>query len=375
MRWTGVLTPDRDGVHRLTLQGSGTARLYVDGRLQDSFDNADFAAIAYANVPMTAGRPVRIEVRYSPRVTLRDQPMQMFGVTMGLVLRLGYAPPDDRIAVAAAVAAKADVAVVFAGHQVGEGMDRSHLQLAADQDALIEAVARANPRTVVVLTTGGPVMMPWLGHVAAVLQMWLPGDAFGTAAARLLFGDDDPGGRLPVTFPAAENQGPGATQAEYPGDPGPTGEVGVVHFDEGLQIGYRYYDAHGQTPLFPFGHGLSYGRVDVKDVSARGTPDGGALVRASLHNASRRRGTEVVQVYVRFPAAAGEPPRQLKGFAKAMLAPGETRRVAITLSPAAFEHWDEPRRAWAVTPGDYTLMVGRSSRDIVAERSLRLAGR
>ena len=374
VRWTGTLTSDRDGVHRLTLQGSGTARLFVDGRLEDGFDNADFSAIAYANVPMKDGRPVRIEVQYTPRSALRDQSMHLFGVTIGTALQLGYAPPDNLMRDAAAAAAKADVAVVFVGHLVGEGMDRTHLRLAADQDALIEAVAKANPRTVVVLTTGGPVTMPWLGRVAGVLQMWLPGDAYGTAAAGLLFGDDDPGGRLPVTFPADETQGPAQSRVQYPGEPGPKGEVGVVHFDEGLQIGYRYYDAHAQAPLFPFGHGLSYGRTKVRTVVARTTPDGGALVTATLHNAGARKGSEVIQVYVGFPADAGEPPRQLKGFAKAVLKPGETRSVRIALPPTAFEHWDDAAKAWTVSPGDYTLMVGRSSRDVLLERSVSLRG-
>ena len=373
VRWTGVLVPQAGGVQRLTLQGSGTARLHVRGRLIDHFDNADFSAIAFADFEAKAGEAVPIEVDYTPRVSLGDAPRQLMGLTLGPVLRLGYAAPDDRIAKAVAAARRADVAVVFAGHLVGEGMDRSHLGLGGDQDALIAAVARANPRTVVVLTTGGAVTMPWLDDVAGVIALWLPGDAFGPAVARLLFGDDDPGGRLPVTFPADEGQGPGQTRATYPGDPGPRGEVGTVHFDEGLEIGYRFWDAHGQTPLFPFGYGLSYAPIALSEVKVR-PAGGGVEVTAEARNSGRGTGTGVVEVYLGFPASAGEPPRQLKGYAKLRLKPGERRRVRIRLGPEAFRYWDQNRHAWALASGDYTVMVGRSSRDIIASARISPPG-
>ena len=364
VRWRGTIVPERSGMQRLTLEGSGTARLLVGGKLIDAFDNADFGARAYASIAMRAGRPVPVEVRYTPRVSLGDAPRHMFGMTIGPVLRLGYAPPDDRIGQAAAAAARADVAVVFAGHVVGEGMDRRTLALPGDQDALIAAVARANPRTVVVLTTGGAVAMPWLKQVAGVMQLWLPGDSFGTAAAALLFGDAEPGGRLPVTFPADESQGPATKPHQYPGAPSPTGAVGLAHYDEGLQIGYRYWDAHGQTPLFPFGHGLSYSRFDVRTLAVRPRPDGGAEVQAEVRNTGARAGAEVVQVYLGFPESAGEPPRQLKAFRKVRLQPGQAETVTIGLEPDAFLYWDDGRKTWTRAQGDYRVMVGRSSRDI-----------
>jgi beta-glucosidase len=370
VRWTGALVPQKDGIQRLTLQGSGTARIYVRGRLSGHFDSADFGSVAYADVEGRAGEAIPIEVDYSPRVALGDKAIHMFGVSLGTVLKLGYAPPDDRIAKAVAAARAADVAVVFAGQIVGEGMDRSTLRLGADQDALIAAVARANPRTVVVLTTGGAVTMPWLNEVAGVIELWLPGDAFGTAAARLLYGDADPGGRLPVTFPADETQGPGVTQATYPGDPGAKGEVGTVHFEEGLDIGYRFYDAKAQTPLFPFGYGLSYAPIALGDVKVRPAA-GGVEVTAEASNPGRRAGTAVAQVYLGFPASAGEPPKQLKGFAKLRLKPGERRKVRIVLPRDAFEYWNEDRHAWTTAEGDYTVMLGKSSRDILATAMVR----
>ena len=371
VRWSGVLVPERDGVQRLTLEGSGTARILVDGKLVDHFDNDDFGGLAYANVPGQAGKPVAIEVDYSPRVTLSDKAIDLFGVTIGPVIRLGYAPPDDLIADAVEAAKKADVAVVFAGHVVGEGMDRQRLRLPADQDALIEAVAAANPRTVVVLTTGGGVLMPWLGKVAGVIELWLPGDSFGTGATRLLFGDDDPSGRLPVTFPADEGQGPATQSSQYPGDPGPTGEVGTVHFDEGIEIGYRFWDAHGQAPLFPFGYGLSYTQFETSNVRVAPGAGGGASVSLSVRNTGRRTGAEVVEVYLGFPASAGEPPRQLKGIAKVSLRPGESRPVRIALPRSAFEYWDEGRKAWRLAPGEYRVMIGASSGDILHTASFR----
>ncbi len=365
VRYTSRFTARASGRHRFTLDGSGSAELFIDGKLEDAFYNSDFGAIAYASVDLDAGRAVDVEIRYSPRTTLGTAPRRQFATVLGVALRLGYAPPDDGLARAVQAAADADVAVVLAGHIVGEGMDRTHLALPADQDRLIAAVARANPHTVVVLVTGGAVAMPWLDAVAGVLELWLPGDAYGTALAALLYGDADPGGRLPVTFPADETQGPGTTQRTYPGELSPSGALQRVRYDEGLAIGYRYWDAHAQRPLFPFGHGLSYATFAIEGLSAEATPSGGAQVRARVSNASARAGTEVLQVYVGFPAASGEPPRQLKGIAKVALGPGERREVTIALDRAAFEIWDERAARWTVPPGSFDLMLARSSRDVV----------
>jgi beta-glucosidase len=285
-------------------------------------------------------------------------------------VKLGDAPIGGLIADAVAAAKKADVAVVFAGHIVGEGMDRAHLALPAPEDALIEAVARANPRTVVVLTTGGAVTMPWLKNVAGVIEMWLPGDSFGTAAARLLFGDVDPGGRLPVTFPADETQGPATKPSEYPGDLSSSGAVQTAHFDEGIEIGYRYWDAHNQKPLFAFGYGLSYARFAISDVTVEPQADGTVAVAATVRNTGGRTGSDVVEVYLGFPAAAGEPPKQLKAFAKVDLKPGEIYSAHMALDRHAFESWDEDTHAWIVVHGNYKVMVGRSSRDIVSTKTI-----
>ena len=374
-RWSGRFTPVEDGMQRFTLAGSGTGRLFFDGKAAGQFANADFGDTVYAQVPLKAGQAVDIRVEWTPRVTFRQAAIDDYGTTLGPAVRLGWAGPDALIAEAVEAARKADVAVVFVGHKVGEGMDRLSLSLPADQDALIEAVAAANPRTVVVLQTGGAVKMPWLDQVAGVLEMWLPGDSFGPATAKLLFGDAEPAGRLPVTFPKDETQGPATRPEEYPGTPDASGAVGTARFDEELQIGYRYYDAHDQAPLFPFGYGLSYSRFEMTGGRARRLPGGGAAVKVQVRNVGSREGSEVVQVYLGFPKSAGEPPRQLKGFQKVRLMPGETRAVEIALAPEAFRHWEESSHRWAVTVGDYAVMVGRSSRDIVFTANVAMAAK
>lgn len=368
VRYTARLTPTKSGVHKFSLHGSGSARLFIDKVERGHFELADFGSQAFANVALAAGKAVDIRIDYTPSAALRPVRMSQFAMDMGLTLRLGYAPPDDLIEQAAKTAKSADVAIVFVGQREGEGMDRTSLSLQNDQDALIEAVAAANPRTVVVLNTGGPVAMPWLGKVAGVMEMWKPGDAFGTAAAQLLFGDREPGGRLPITFPVDESQGPANLPRQFPGTRDPvTGSIDTAYFDEGVFVGYRYFDQHGQAPLFPFGHGLGYGQVAMTGLGVEQGDKGGIIVKLRLENKGKRESTEVAQLYVGFPDGTDEPPRQLKGFAKATLKPGESRDVAIELSRNAIRDWDEDASGWRVAPGTYRLYLGRSSRDIVWE--------
>jgi len=367
VRWTGDFTPTVSGVQQFTLRGAGSARLYINDKLAAQYWRSDFGNVAYASAPMQAGQPARIRLEYTPRDALLLGPLPLpttfMGGLFGGIVELGWAGPDDRILQAAAAARTADAAVVVVGVRQGEGMDRDTLHLPAGDDALIEAVARANRRTIVLVTSGGPVAMPWLNRVAGVMMMWLPGDNFGTAAAQLLFGDASPGGRLPVTFPASESQGPQTTERSYPGLTDDSGALTDVHFEEGLNIGYRYWDAHGQRPLFPFGYGLSYTSFAMS--SGRVTPqaDGGAFIDIDVRNTGARAGTEVVQAYLGFPSAAGEPARQLRGFAKIALEPGQLGQVQMRLDRRAFEYWDETARAWQTAPGAYRVFVGASSRD------------
>jgi beta-glucosidase len=371
VRYTATFTPAETGVHRFTVSGSGTVRLWADGKQRAGFEFADFSNTAYANLELQAGDPVALEVDYTPRSALGEQRMQMFGMDMGLTLRVGHAPPDALLERAVEVARRADIAVVFAGERVGEGMDRQ-LSLQADQNRLIEAVAEANPNTVVVLSSGGPVAMPWLDKVAAVMETWMPGDAFGAAVAAMLFGDAEPGGRLPVTFPADESQGPATKRSEFPGTTDPTtGRLADAHYDEGVNVGYRFWDAHGQRPLFPFGYGLGYGDIAMKSRGVADDAGGAKVVRVHLQNGGDHAGSAVPEVYLGFPAAADEPPKQLKGFAKVMLQPGEQRDVEIKLPPEIFRYWDAGKAAWA-SGGSYEIMIGSSSRDIAGHETVEI---
>jgi beta-glucosidase len=253
-------------------------------------------------------------------------------------------------------------------------MDRASLSLQNDQDALIETVAAANPNTVVVLSTGGPVAMPWLARVRGVMETWMGGDAYGPAVAAMLFGDREPGGRLPVTFPADAGQGPATQPHQFPGTIDPaTGRLDTSYFDEGVLVGYRYWDAHGQQPLFPFGYGLSYGQIGFGNESVMVKTDGSLVASARLINTGTHAGSEVLQLYLGFPAEAGPAPKQLKGFAKITLKPGEAKDVSIAVNRDDLRYWNEDAPGWKIAPGEYTVYLGRSSRDIVWQRTVTIA--
>jgi beta-glucosidase len=277
----------------------------------------------------------------------------------GANLRLGMQPPDAEALSAIQTAAKeADAAVVFAGERAGESMDRWSLTLPGDLDSVIETVAAVNPRTVVVLNTAGAVAMPWIDKVAGVIWAGHPGAFDGASIAALLFGDANPSGKLTMTFPANEQQGPATKPDEYPGD----GKV--VNYREGLLVGYRWFDASNQTPLFPFGHGLSYTTFQYSDLKIARGAGGQTTVNLKVRNSGGREGADVVQLYLAYPAAAGEPPQQLKGFEKVWLKPGESKAVSLALNPETLSVWNETAHGWKVMPGVYTVHVGSSSRDI-----------
>jgi beta-glucosidase len=264
---------------------------------------------------------------------------------------------------AVAAAAAADAAVVFAAAGSSEGYDRDSLALSPDVDALITAVAAVNPRTIVVLHTPGAVLMPWLDRVGAVLVAWFPGEQNGNAIAPILLGTANPSGKLPVSFPRSASDLPPVS-----------GEM-AVPYSEGLAIGYRALDAHGITPLFPFGHGLSYTTFAYSDLTLRaGAAPGSIEVAFTLRNTGARAGSEVAQLYLGFPDVAGEPPRLLRGFEHVALAAGENRRVTITLGPRQLSCWNPIVHARYVPSGTFTIAVGGSSRDLPLQTSLQVVG-
>jgi beta-glucosidase len=354
-RWAGTVTPSESGLYRFSLLQAGLATLWVGGERVGPGYREGTQFIAGPRYPMqaavrlTAGQPVSIRVDYSSKA-------QLFGAQV----HLAWQPPSaSEIPAAVEAARQADAAIVFADVAQGEGMDRTTLALPGDQDALIDAVAAANRRTIVVLNTGGPVLMPWLDHVEAVLQAWYPGERYGAALAAVLFGDSDPGGRLPVTFPASDAQGPAPTTRpeRYPG------VNGEQRYDEGIFVGYRWYDRFGQEPLFPFGFGLSYADFRFGDLRVR-SDDRGVVASTRVTNTSRRVGSTVAQAYLSFPRSAGEPPRQLKGYEKAALGPGRSTVVSFRLDRADLSSFHEGTHRWVVADGRYTLAVGSSSRDL-----------
>jgi beta-glucosidase len=272
--------------------------------------------------------------------------------------------PDFDAAVSTAAAA--DVAVVVVQDGATEGEDRDSLALPGAQDRLVSAVADANPQTVVVVRASGPVTMPWVDDVAAVLATWYPGQADGAALADVLYGHD-PGGRLPVTFGRRFADYPVADERRYPG------VDGRAHYDEGVFVGYRGFDRDGVDPLFPFGHGHSYAEFVYADLAVeRDENEAGLDVSVTVENASDRPGREVVQAYVEPPAGPVErPPRELGGFESVALDAGERRRVSLSIPRRALARYDTVA-GWTVDPGEYGVVVGRSSRDERARTSVEL---
>ncbi len=281
---------------------------------------------------------------------------------------------------ASAVAQQAQVAIVFASYSESEGTDLKNISLPNNQDALIEAVAAANPNTIVVLNTGGPVLMPWLSSVKAVLEAWYPGQDDGAAIASVLFGDVDPSGHLPETFPTSLSAIPTASPSQFPG------VSGKVDYSEGLDVGYRWYDAKNVTPLFPFGYGLSYTSFKFSHMTVTPSPVTNrtsgpdsqkgqsarlARVSATITNTGQVAGSDVMQLYVGDPKVSGEPPRQLEGFKRVTLSPGQSKTVTFAVTGHELSFFNTTADGWAVPDGQYSLYVGDSS----ALTSLPLRGK
>ncbi|MFD8493688.1 glycoside hydrolase family 3 C-terminal domain-containing protein [Amycolatopsis sp. NPDC059657] len=301
----------------------------------------------------------------------RVKPLYTVKPSAGLKAKGAKVITDDGTSAdrAAATAKSADVAIVMVEDTETEGKDRPNLALSGDQDALVDAVAKANPNTVVVAKTGGPVLMPWLRQVPALLQAWYPGEEDGNAVADVLFGDVNPSAKLPVTFPAFEADQPASTPAQYPGT------NGTAHYSEGVFVGYRHYDAKKIAPLFPFGYGLSYTKFDYANLKLTKDPHGVVTVDADVTNTGTRGGAEIAQLYVGSPSTmhAPEAPRELQGFQKVSLSPGQTQHIRFTLQQRAFAYWDTATHWWRLAGGAYQISVGGGSRDLRLQSTTFLA--
>jgi beta-glucosidase len=271
------------------------------------------------------------------------------------------------LAAAASLAGSSSVAIVFVSDWESEGMDRVDLGFPNGQDALVAAVAAANPHTVVVLENGGAHGMPWLGSVSAVLEAWYPGQRGGAAIADLLFGRANPSGKLPITFPASVNQLPRPT---IPTPSSSTGTFDVDYTVEGFNVGYKWYEAQNLKPLFAFGYGLSYTTFSMTNlqVTPKASPASGFEVSLNLANTGGSAGAEVVQVYLGLPPGIGEPPMRLVGWSKTLLQPGAQQALTIAIDASSSSHplsyWNSGTSGWVVAPGLYTVYVGNSSDNV-----------
>jgi beta-glucosidase len=355
-RWNGILTPPQNGQYTFSLTSDDGSRLFIDDKLLINNWGDHASQSATGSILLSADHAYHIRIEY-------------YQGTGESLISLGWRMPGgvSLFSQATDLARNSDAAIVFVNDDESEGGDRSNLTLPNSQDDLINAVANANPRTIVVLNTGAPVLMPWIEKVAGVVEAWYPGQEDGNAIAAVLFGDVNPSAKLPMTFPQKASDIPANTPAQYPG----INEVSK--YSEGIFVGYRHYDKAHITPLFPFGYGLSYTHFAYKNLEVKPSKMN-VNVTLDIKNTGGRAGAEVVQVYVGDPAITGEPPKQLAGFQKVSLKPGQTRRVTITINPRSFAHWDTIHHAWIISRGAYQIMAGSSSRDILLKRTIELSG-
>src|SRR5450432_864026 len=348
----GVLPLDATKVHSIMIIGARADKEMISG-----------GGSAQVDPP---GRP---NAGWQAHVWFPTSPMKAIAALapgVDVQFNAGTDPVD-----AAASAKKADVAIVFAHQWISEGMDLESLSLPDNQDALITQVASANPHTIVVLETGTAVTMPWLDKSAAVVEAWYAGSKGADALANILFGNVNPSAKLPMTFPRSEADLPHPKLiAPGPGQEGidavmKTGEAKPtfeVHYDEGLKVGYKWFDAEKKPVLFPFGFGLSYTTYAYSNLKVDSGQE--VAVTFTVKNTGSRAGDEIAQVYAALPTAAGEPPKRLVGWSKVHLAAGESTNVTVSVDRRFLSIYNETSDAWDLVPGSYSIMVGGSSQDL-----------
>jgi len=359
----GFFTPKESGTHKLSLESVGWCKLFFDGKLLiDHSRDSDMGREIIKEVELKGGKayPIRIEFYWQGDPRWRS-------------VKLGHLPPQpkDLMGDAVKLAKKADVVVLIASLNTeweAEGFDRVDMKLPGLQNELIKRVAKANKNTIVVLNAGSALEMPWIDQVPAVVQLWLNSQEQGNALADVLFGDVNPSGKLPTTFPVRLEDNP--AYINYPG------ENGKVKYGEGIFVGYRYYDKKNLAPLFPFGHGLSYTSFEYSNLRLSKksiNPTETLTVKVDVTNTGKVAGKEVVQLYVHdVKASFARPEKELKAFAKVELKPKQKKTVTLTLNREAFWYFDTLKNGWNTESGEFEVWVGGSSRDVSEKRSVFL---
>jgi len=359
-RITATFTPPESGVYKFALTGNGLNRMLFDGKTV--VDN--WGEIAPENPWQSMGEGITLELNKG-----QDYAMQVEFAHNGTFpwrgLQIKCLPPlpDDPLGEALTVASQADLVLLFAGNTAeweSEGYDRPDMDLPKDQNELIEQVLTVNPNTIVVLNTGAPVRMPWIDQVPGLIQAWFGGYEMGNAIADVLFGLANPSGKLPTTFPLRLQDNP--AYINYPG------ENGRVHYGEGIFVGYRYYEYKDLEPLFPFGYGLSYTKFEYGNVELSADefgPGETLTISIMVTNVGALAGKEVVQLYLRdVETQLVRPLKELKGFSKVELQPGETKQVNFEIQENALAYYDEALNQWKTEPGLFEVFIGGSSHDL-----------
>ncbi|KAE9979457.1 hypothetical protein EG327_007022 [Venturia inaequalis] len=353
--YEGLFKPNTSGLHHFSMTGQGDALLFIDGRLISNMSKANFGNTVQGIANLTAGVEVSVVLNYSMGYSLSTG---AYGVTLGV--DVGSEARDSE---AISVAQKADLSIIFASDRHSEGLDNNiGLSLPGDQDAMITLIAANSKKTVVILNTNSAILMPWIDDVEAVMESWYGGQQIGLALERLLFGDVSPSGKLPLTFPKHLNDTIQITSDLK------------VPYEEGLYVGYRWFDERGIEPMFPFGHGLTYSTFELNNLTLRMNNFTNPTVTVStmLTNSGTVDAAEVVQLYVSYPKEADEPPKLLKAFEKVYVKAGDSAKVDLQVTLSDLRIWSPRVEDWTFIHGEYKFLVAFSAGDIRLQGTMNL---
>ena len=380
VKWTGEFVAHKDGRYRFSANaGLGKAKIYINGKRLSLNEkgSSGFGGLLppprIGNIFLKTGKHlIKIEYSAKPNIFLSFflkiiMPAMSNMLEKFRFLEIGCRLPEPSMLDAVKLAKNVDVTIVVVGSSDNyetEAEDRPSMKLTGKQDKLINSILNVNKNTIVVMNTGSPVEMPWLDQCQAVIQAWLPGQEYGNALSNLLFGNINPSGKLPLTFPKKLEDNP--SFGYYPGND-------KVVYDEGIYVGYRYYETKNIEPLFPFGHGLSYTEFDYKELECPEQVSSldNIELNFSIQNTGTVEGQEVVQCYVRdIKSSLDRPFKELKAFQKILLLPGESRIVNLSLDKSSFSFFDDRINKWIIEPGDFEILIGSSSTDVRLKQTI-----